>query len=674
VAVFFLFAGATLGVWLSFRFALWPALAVVIFASLCFVIARKRKVMGFFLGGLLLGFLLGLWHPGGLLNKGDYVGVVLETKNDYFLFQSGFSRYYVYEKGTTREVGDILSIYGEGKLFVRTTYESQFNFGEYLYSKGIDHEIAAYTITSKFEMPLRLRTYELHFLSSFDSETRALLDSLLFNHKDYTSANLVAADTIGVLSLFSASGLLFGGFLRGLKALLKLRLSEGKALGCTLIFASLALPFAFGKIGILRVYLLLILRFLNEAAFKKKFSYLELVSFSGLILLGFDFHFGYQTGFLLGYGASLVLLFSRNLIERKDKRWRPFYSSLLLYALLVPVSLSQGSGLHLFYPLFSVVCLPFIYLFSFFGGLSFCSVSFTHLLPFLKDLLSGILSFFVKLDLVVPFAPWSSRFCFCYYLAFLFALIFEDIGYLKMKNLLYFGTLGLYLCSMIPIIPALSSSVSFINVGQGDSILIQDGFTTVMIDTGGNLHFDMAKETLIPYLREQRIYRIDYLIASHGDYDHIGAKDSFCANFNVSHFIDSASSFPLTVGDLSFTNYNTYGGNEENEESLVLSLDFMGYKWLFTGDAPISIEQKIIAAHPELDCDILKLGHHGSDTSSSLAFLKTITPEVAIVSVGAKNTYGHPSPLVLERLRSLGIAIRRTDQEGTITYRKIRGS
>ena len=98
----------------------------------------------------------------------------------------------------------------------------------------------------------------------------------------------------------------------------------------------------------------------------------------------------------------------------------------------------------------------------------------------------------------------------------------------------------------------------------------------------------------------------------------------------------------------------------------------MGYQWLFTGDAPISIEKKIVAAHPELDCDILKLGHHGSDTSSSLEFLQTVTPKVAIVSVGAKNTYGHPSKSVLERLTRLGILIRRTDQEGTITYRKMR--
>jgi competence protein ComEC len=586
MAAFFAFLGAALGFWLAFRFAPWPFLAVLFFAILSFFVAKKRRCLLPFLGGLILAFLLGLIHPPAALGKGDYVGIVIETKSNYFLFQSGFSRYYVYEEGTTREVGDILRIYGNSKAFVRTTYESQFNFGDYLLSKGISNEIDAYKISENLLMPLRFRDYELNFLSHFDSETKALLDSVLFNRKDYTSSRIVMASTIGVISLYSASGLLFGGVLRGFIALLKLRLSDKKALGIGLILATLLLPFSFGKIGIFRVYIVLLLRFINEAFFKKKFRYLDLVSVAGILLLLIDFHFVYQSGFLLGFGASYVLLFSRDLIERKDKRWRPFYSSLLLYALLLPISLSSGDGLHIFYPLFSMVSLPFLYLFAILGGISFVSVPFLHVLPFLSNLIGRILSFFSALDLCLPLASWSGVFIFFYYLAYLFSLIFEDIGYLKMKNLLYFGCLGVYLVSMIPLVPAVTDQVSFINVGQGDSILIRSGLETVMIDTGGNLHFDMAKETLIPYLRKERIYHIDYLIASHGDFDHIGAKDSFLANYNVSHFIDSATSFPLTVGPLTFTNYNIYGGNEENEESLVLSLDFMGYKWLFHRGRP----------------------------------------------------------------------------------------
>ena len=89
------------------------------------------------------------------------------------------------------------------------------------------------------------------------------------------------------------------------------------------------------------------------------------------------------------------------------------------------------------------------------------------------------------------------------------------------------------------------------------------------------------------------------------------------------------------------------------------------------GDAPIGIERKIIASGADVDCDVLKVGHHGSNTSSSMAWLVACSPSVAVISVGASNYYGHPNEEVLERLEALGIEIRRTDWEGTIRYAKV---
>jgi competence protein ComEC len=102
-------------------------------------------------------------------------------------------------------------------------------------------------------------------------------------------------------------------------------------------------------------------------------------------------------------------------------------------------------------------------------------------------------------------------------------------------------------------------------------------------------------------------------------------------------------------------------------------MELMNKKWLFMGDAPTWVEKKVVEEHPELDCDILKAGHHGSDTSSSLLFLQAVTPEVAILSCGLNNSYGHPHISVLNRLKNLGIKIRRTDEEGTISYLTLRG-
>jgi competence protein ComEC len=189
-----------------------------------------------------------------------------------------------------------------------------------------------------------------------------------------------------------------------------------------------------------------------------------------------------------------------------------------------------------------------------------------------------------------------------------------------------------------------------------------------MIDTGGIMNMDMATETLIPFLRKQRIYHVDCLIASHGDYDHIGAKDSLMANFKVNRFVEDASEFPLKIGGLTFENYNVYQGSDENENSLVLRTEVLGKSWLFTGDAGKEVEQKIVRDFPDLDVDMLKVGHHGSSTSSTEEFLKLITPEMAIISCGRANKFKHPNDEVLARLEKLKIPYRRTDLEGTITY------
>ena len=222
--------------------------------------------------------------------------------------------------------------------------------------------------------------------------------------------------------------------------------------------------------------------------------------------------------------------------------------------------------------------------------------------------------------------------------------------------------------SYSPLLPCFSQEVSFINVGQGDSILIRDGANAVLLDTGGSLSFDMAEETLIPYLRKKRIYKLNALIASHGDFDHIGAKDSLMKNFEVLSFYSDPSSFPLDVGSLHFENLNVYPWGEENQSSLVLSLSFLGKTFLFTGDATKEVERRILQDHSDLSCDVLKVGHHGSDTSTCEEWLDALKPKEAVISVGYGNKYGHPSPDVVGRLEERGIRIRRTDREGTVSY------
>ena len=141
-------------------------------------------------------------------------------------------------------------------------------------------------------------------------------------------------------------------------------------------------------------------------------------------------------------------------------------------------------------------------------------------------------------------------------------------------------------------------------------------------------------------------------------------------NFKIDNVIYGSTFDEYKINGLIFKNLNNYQiGYEENENSSVIYFSFLNTNFLFMGDAPISIEKKIMNDYSSLDIDILKVGHHGSKTSSSYEFLKYINPQEAIISVGKNNYYNHPDKIVLTYLNDLNIKIRRTDEEGSIIYK-----
>ena len=128
--------------------------------------------------------------------------------------------------------------------------------------------------------------------------------------------------------------------------------------------------------------------------------------------------------------------------------------------------------------------------------------------------------------------------------------------------------------------------------------------------------------------------------------------------------------FPIKIGDITFNNYNSHIAqySEENDKSLVIGFNLMKKDFLIMGDAPIEVEKNIIKEYPKLECDILKLGHHGSKTSTCDEFIKFLKPEMAIISCGYKNKYGHPNKEVLDILNNNNIPYKRTDLEGSIHF------
>lgn len=223
------------------------------------------------------------------------------------------------------------------------------------------------------------------------------------------------------------------------------------------------------------------------------------------------------------------------------------------------------------------------------------------------------------------------------------------------------------------------------DVGQGDSILIVNNGKTMLIDASTN---EMGS-TVVTYLQNLGISKIDYLIGTHPHEDHIGGLDNVIKNFDIGTIympkvsantktfedvIDAVSDKNLkvttpSIGDtFNVGNANCevmYLGNDSselNECSIVIQMEFNGVKYLFTGDANYNVEN----SREWEEIDVLKVGHHGSSSSTTKSFLQQTKPKLALISVGEGNSYGHPTESALTRLTNIGAEIYRTDEDETI--------
>jgi competence protein ComEC len=235
-------------------------------------------------------------------------------------------------------------------------------------------------------------------------------------------------------------------------------------------------------------------------------------------------------------------------------------------------------------------------------------------------------------------------------------------------------------------------TVSYIDVGQADSILIQTpGGKNVLIDAGNN----GDATTIVNYLKAQNIIRLDYVIATHSHEDHIGSMDTVINTFDIGQVvmpkessntqtfrdvltaiankglkpIEAKAGVKLDLGSELYAELlapNSTGYHDINDYSAVLRLVYGKNSFLFTGDAETQSESEMLRLGSQLKVDVLKVGHHGSRTSSTAAFLKLVAPKYAVISVGKGNSYGHPTGEALGRLGSVGATIYRTDESGTI--------
>ena len=258
-------------------------------------------------------------------------------------------------------------------------------------------------------------------------------------------------------------------------------------------------------------------------------------------------------------------------------------------------------------------------------------------------------------------------------------------------------------------------TISMLDIGQGDAVLIQTGAKNILIDTGDDKYYEDGKKgkdntQLLTELQKLKIDHIDTLVMTHAHADHIGKADKVIAQYGVKelvyngipstskYFINALKaakangtqqvkvkagdvldfgngvSFEIVSPSQSLIDEDTAAIKAKkkvdvNNESVVGRLTFGNFAMLFTGDAEGPVEKIMAASYgKKLKCQVLKAGHHGSKTSSTAEFLKLVQPESVVMSLGVNNQYGHPHEALLNRLQKQGIKnIYRTDANGTIT-------
>lgn len=578
------------------------------------------------------------------------------------------------------------SVIVKGKLVSpkNNTVPYLFNYKKYLYNKRVYYtlKIDNIKILKENSNPfIKLKNRVIKHVNSY-KESTYLYAFILGKTELISDEVLTSYRENGISHLFALSGLhvsIFSSIL--LFILKKLRFKE--ILNYVLIFIFLLLfSFITGfSPSILRATLLFFLLSINKV-FYLNIRTLDILYLVFIILVIINPFIIYNLSFILSFTAAFFLIFSSDLLKGKNYFVSLFKVSLLSYFASLPLSIYYfgytnllGTILNLvFVPLVSFVVFPLTLL-------TFIISKFYSILNITTNLLESLSLLFNKFKIIIYFPRINLIFVFIYLSILMLYIKF------KKKICLY---LIIVLLIFFKIRPYMDNNtyIYYLDVGQGDSILVvtQHLNKTILIDTGGIVSFNenyksnIVKNKTIPFFRRIGINKVDYLFLTHGDYDHAGEANELLSNFcvkkvfinkgninNIEKKINNKEVLRLknfVIDNIKVNSLNNNVFNNENDDSTILLFNIYDYKFLFMGDASIKTEEYLLNNYILPNVDILKVGHHGSYTSTSTDFINVIKPKYSVISVGENNMYKHPNKSVLDILDNTKLF--RTDVDGTI--------
>ena len=589
---------------------------------------------------------------------------------------------------------DTISFFGTFKEVSNNTIPNTFNYKNYLYNKKIYYTFTATSINiidNNKNIFYIIKDTLLKKIYSRDNAdyllTFVLCDKSLLNSEDYTSFK-----NNGIAHLLAISGMHVGILLTILNFCLKKAKENMRFTIISIVLLIFAFLTSFVP-SILRVSLFFILNKINKE-FNLRYKSIEILLITAYILVLFNPFIVYDLGFIYSFVISFGIMYYQDKITGNYFN-KLFRISLIAFLFSLPINSLVNYEINLTSIISNMVFVPFISLILYPLSL------ITFIIPILSPLFNFILKITAYLNLIftkfvliinIPKMP-----------IVLVILCFLLLIYLKRnKKLIICLILIIALCKVIPLLDN-NYYVYYLDVNQGDSSLIISPHqkNVLMIDTGGKVTFNQDEwakssktyqlsDNTIQFLKSIGITKINYLILTHGDFDHMGEAINLVNNFKVEKVIFNCGEYNdleqelikvldkknikyySCIKELNIDNNKLYflqtkEYDNENDNSNVIYTELDGYKFMFMGDASTTTEKEIMNRYNLPDIDVLKVGHHGSKTSSSEYFINEINPKYSIISVGKNNRYGHPNTEVLENLKES--KIYRTDEDGSIMFK-----
>ena len=624
----------------------------------CYALTRKWRQLMAALLLFALGLTITLLYSRPVLGMVSTWGFVTRTSSSYFLLTTYRGTFYV-DSDLNPGLGSIMRVSGVGQLPIFAKFDGDFDFAAYLRRQGCFTMIEDGQVEPILKIPDLAGTYRNWCLQRLEGEQLALVSSFLFAKGGGGIEDYDELQRGGVGRFLTGTSLHLSFLSRGLEKIFK-----GKKTG--IISPLLALFICFTSDFSLsgrRVFTLALMRYLAKRTnwFRDRG---EAQALGGIILLAGAPFAVTDMAFFFPFLMIFLSACARGLYSRLRPPLRQLISSGLSFLFLVPPLLWEHGSLNILGAFFALVLVfPSCFLYLTFIPLYFLPLAGVYAGP----LASGYLKMLRWLGGigVLDLGAVGLVFTILWYVILIVFLILIALG-VRRAWLCLIGLVALLVLTPIQgYLP--KTEVIFIDVGQGDSTLVVNRGKAVLIDTGGSRYDDLATACLIPLLKRERISRLEAVILTHDDFDHSGALESLLANFPVGEVIRGEEiGGAFTAAGVEFYDHNFLTGTgDDNESSAVLSFTLDGRDYLIMGDAPKEVEAEIIQRGDDLDADILRIGHHGSKTSTSSALLEAVTPNLAVISCG-KNYYGHPTSEVLNLLESYQIPVWRTDLDGSL--------